>query len=409
MVFTDFSSNITSSQVRKSLKYILNPFNWSKLYSGKETKKLKEKLNNKIGSKSCFLLDSGRSAIYLALESSSISKGDEVIVPAYTCSVVINAVRWTGAKPVLVDINDNFNINPSKIKEKITDNTKAIVAHHTFGSPLKVKEIKKIAEENKLLFIEDCAHGLGGKIDGEEVGSFGDISIFSFGANKVISSVRGGAICINDVDKAQELSSNVNNLDNFPVSKVLKYILHSILFHLGRGLYSIYFGKLLFKLFKTVNLLPMVISKAEKKGKKPGWTPAVLPNVLADFALNQFNQLDSFNNHRKKISEIYRNKLPDKILPEPIKNNKRIVDFKFPILVDEPYKLHKEALNKGFQLSLSWTGSSVVPTDSLPNFCYNKKTKGEKTSQKILLLPTNINISKNEAKELSDLISKNYS
>jgi len=409
MVFTDFSSNISLKDLKTSLRYILNPFNWRKLYTGSKLKEFKDYLSSYFNASSdlFFLFDSGRSCIYIALKAIEV-KNKEVLIPGYTCSVVVNAVRWAGAEPKFIDIKDDFNLDPEKIKNKISNKTKVIIVHHTFGFPADIRKIKQICKKNNIILIEDCAHTVGGEIENKKAGKFGDISIFSLGANKVVSSIRGGILLVNNSDYISKINKIKQNIGNFPLIKIIKYLFYTPIFYLGRRTYKIKIGKLLLKVFKKIHFLPRIIEKKEKSGKKPNWIPSRLPNFLSELGLINFKRLDKDNNHREKISKIYKNQLPNRIIPKSLTESERIVKFKFPILLDNPNRIQREMFKRGFQLSLTWTGNNIVPSDFDCKSCYNKNQcpKAEKLAQKILLLPTNRNVSKKDAKKINEDLIK---
>lgn len=134
-------------------------------------------------------------SLYVILEALGIGSKDEIILPAFTCVVVPNAMIYHGIKPVYVDIEpDTYNIDVSKIKEKITPQTKAIYAQHTFGIPCNMDCIARIAKDHGLIVIEDCAHALGASLNGRKVGSLGHVAYFSTDHSKVISTSTGGMI-----------------------------------------------------------------------------------------------------------------------------------------------------------------------------------------------------------------------
>ena len=135
----------------------------------------------------------GRVALYAILKALGIGKGDEVILPAYTCVVVPNAIIYLGAKPVYVDIcKHTFNMNTNLIEEKINSKTKAIIAQNTYGLSSGIEDIKKLACKHGLFTIEDCTHGFGGTYKGRPNGTNCDASFFSTQWNKPFSSGIGG-------------------------------------------------------------------------------------------------------------------------------------------------------------------------------------------------------------------------
>src|SRR5258706_11649638 len=138
------------------------------------------------------LFTSARGALYATLKSLDISRGDEVILQAFTCSVVADAILATGAKPVYADINEELTISLKDIKGKITERTKAIIVQHTFGIPSDIPALQKIVQNKDISIIEDCAHVLGGELNQKKLGTFGDAAIFSFARDKAFSSTFGG-------------------------------------------------------------------------------------------------------------------------------------------------------------------------------------------------------------------------
>lgn len=131
------------------------------------------------------------------MASLGIGYGDEVILPTLTFIATVNSVVNIGAKPIFVDASSDWQINPDEIRKKITKKTKAIIAVHLYGYPSNLKELLKIIRENKIALIEDCAEAFGTKYKGKHVGTFGDVSIFSFYANKTVTTGEGGMLITN--------------------------------------------------------------------------------------------------------------------------------------------------------------------------------------------------------------------
>ena len=137
----------------------------------------------------------GTIAIHLALVVLGIGKGDEVIIPSFTMIATAYAVCYVGAKPVFVDADrDTWNIDVTKIEDKITSRTKAIIPVHIFGNPCNMSAIQKIANKHNLYIIEDAAEAHGAEYKGKKVGSFSSIGCFSFFANKNITTGEGGMV-----------------------------------------------------------------------------------------------------------------------------------------------------------------------------------------------------------------------
>jgi perosamine synthetase len=169
------------------------------------------------GTKYAAAVNSGTSAIFLALKALGIGESDEVIIPTLTMIATVNAVVWAGATPILIDSEskENWNISVSELKKKITNKTKAIIPVHLYGYPCNMEEIGKIARRKKILIIEDAAEAIGSTYKGKKVGSFGDISCFSLYANKIITTGNGGMVVSNN----EEYIGKIKKLSFFDFNK----------------------------------------------------------------------------------------------------------------------------------------------------------------------------------------------
>ncbi len=170
-----------------------------------------KKIANYLGVKSAVAVQSGTAAIHMALYELGIGPEDEVIVPALTFAATINPVLYVSATPVIVDIDINtWNIDPVKIKEAITNKTKAIIPVHLYGNPCNMAEIMDIAKEYNLYVVEDATESLGAKFNGKHTGVFGDFGCFSFNGNKVITTGGGGMLVSNNTGKIEHIRYLVN-------------------------------------------------------------------------------------------------------------------------------------------------------------------------------------------------------
>ena len=146
----------------------------------------------------------GTVALHLALMALGIKRGDEVIVPSLTYVATANAVSYCQAKPIFVDSQpDYWCLDPKKIEKKITEKTKAIIPVHLYGHPSDMGPIMKIAKKHNFYVIEDAAESHGAEYKGKKIGSFGEISCFSFFGNKIITTGEGG-MCLTDNKKLAE-------------------------------------------------------------------------------------------------------------------------------------------------------------------------------------------------------------
>jgi len=152
-----------------------------------------------IGSRYATVVSNGTVAIHDALIALNIQPGDEVIVPTFTYIASVNPIRYVGATPVFIDsLASTWQADPDDIKRKISPRTKAIMVVHLYGSSCDMETIGKIADEHGLKIIEDCAEAFGTEYKNQHVGTFGDISTFSFFGNKTITTGEGGMIATND-------------------------------------------------------------------------------------------------------------------------------------------------------------------------------------------------------------------
>lgn len=177
------------------------------------------------GSKHAVSTTSGTTALHLALLALGIKAGDEVIVPTLTFIATANAVSYTGAKPVFVDSEPyTWNIDVKQIESSITSKTKAIVPVHLYGHPADMDPILELAENYGLAVIEDAAEAHGAEYKGCIVGSIGDIGIFSFYGNKIITTGEGGMVVTDDSNIAEK----VRQLRDHGMSSAKRYW-HSVL------------------------------------------------------------------------------------------------------------------------------------------------------------------------------------
>ncbi len=182
------------------------------LTGGEKVEEFEQELCEYLGVKYACVMNSGTSALHVAYQALGLRDKDEVITTPITFAATSNALLMRGAKPIFCDIKRDGNIDENSIEKLITPNTKAIVPVDYGGNPVDIKRIKSICKKHNLYLIEDCAHALGSEIEGEKVGSFADVSIFSFHAIKPITTCgEGGALVTNSkeiYEKAKLLRSH---------------------------------------------------------------------------------------------------------------------------------------------------------------------------------------------------------
>ena len=192
---------IIARDVRKAVNKVLRSGN---LTQGPEVAAFEREFSQFVNERECVAVNSGTSALHLALLSLGIGAGDEVIIPSFTFAATANSVALTGAKPVFVDIDiKTYNMDPNLIENAITPSTKAIQVVHLYGLPADMTRIVEIAKRHNLLIIEDAAQAHNAAINGQPVGTFGDAAAFSFYPTKNMTSGEGGMIVFKDKDAAR--------------------------------------------------------------------------------------------------------------------------------------------------------------------------------------------------------------
>jgi perosamine synthetase len=198
--------------------------------SGKYIDQFEEGFSKKFGPGRCISTSNGTVAIELALISLGIGPGDEVIVPNFTFVGSVSPIYRVHATPVLISTSkDHWNVDVDMIKKAISPKTKAIIAVHLYGHPCDIIAIKKIADEHQLALVEDCAEALGAKVNGRNIGTFGDVGCYSFFGNKVLTTGEGG-MCIT---QNPELAEKIEIYKNHGMKKSERYW-HRVIGYNGR-------------------------------------------------------------------------------------------------------------------------------------------------------------------------------
>ncbi len=178
------------------------------LSMGPKTQKFEEEFRNYIGARNAVSVSSCTSALFLSLLTLGVKPGDEVITSPFTFASTASVIIHNGAKPVFCDIEkDTYNIDVSKIEEKITDKTKAIIPVHYGGHPVDMDAIMEIAQKHDIKVEEDAAHAIGSLYRGRKIGTIGDTTCFSFYATKTMTTGEGGMITTESNEIAERMRS----------------------------------------------------------------------------------------------------------------------------------------------------------------------------------------------------------
>lgn len=422
------SPNTEKDDILLTLKLLFQPWHWKNHENVSDI--LEEEFKKYIGLPYAISFNSGRSALMAILNSLGLNRieedksssssiataqeGDEVLLQAFTCNAAVNPIIYSGLKPVFVDIDDTLNLDPEDLRKKITPRSKAVMMQHNFGWPAKIEKISKIVKENNLFLIEDCAHSLGAKYKGKFCGTFGDTAFFSFGRDKIISSIFGGMAVANNKKIGEKLKEFQEKLDYPSNFWIFQQLLHPILMNWKvMPSYAIhpFLGRMVLGVFHQLSVLSKAVYKKEKKGRIPPHFPKRFSNALAILALNQFRKLEKFNAHRRKIADFYEKELKRFNLPlDRPREGVEPTFMRYPVLVKkETDEILKEARKRKIYLDDGWRKSVVIPPDTdigkmkyVPGSC----PQAEKVAKSILNLPTHINISEKEAEKIVEFIKK---
>ena len=308
----------------------------------------------------------GTSALRLALDSCGITKGDEVILPSFTFVATAQAVLECGATPVFAEINkDTFLIDVEDVKSKITKKTKAIIPVHYAGAVCDMNELMSIKEKLGVRIIEDAAHAFGSSYAGKKVGSFGDITCFSFDSIKPMTCGEGGAIVANENELGE-------------IMKVKR------LLGIDR------------KAMHTTDW------------KKRSWTYDVavpgyryhMSNINAAIGLAQIKKLDKFIEIRRHIAKMYNDLLSNVDEIElPVSDYSQMASFMYVIKVPK----YRDELKTYLMNNDIETGISYIPCHSFSLF-KNQKCNLPVTDEvykEILCLPIHTKLSDSDIENVS--------
>ena len=416
LIYPHYKMNIFSGiNSFEEIKNIYNKLNSINIVKGKDIEKYEIKLKNRLNSKSIYTFASGRMGFYAILKAINIQKGDEIIIPSYTCVVVPNAILYSDALPIYCDIkSDDFNIDISKIEALITPKTKVLYAQHTFGQMCDIEKIMQIAEKYNLLVVEDAALSFGAKIENKYAGTIGDFGYYSTDRSKVINTGLGGIVSVNTrkyVDAFNEYYDNVPFLDKSYTKKIANTLmfnlitLHPSFYWLGK-----FINITLSKLYLMTYFLDESLHNLKDIKSYP--YPAKLSNILASIGISQIDHLDCNLSNRKKVVQFY-NKILNIYSHKYIESNENIF-LRYSFLVKNRDYWEKKFDSK-IDLSIWFKSIASGKTDNFEeiNYKIGMNNVSEYTCKHIFNLPTHNNIKPeklekllNDLKNSGDIITR---
>ena len=336
----------------------------------------------------------GRIALYAFLKSLKLQKDDEVIIPAFTCVVVPNAIMYAGLKPVYVDIsNKTYNMDITLIEKSITNRTKVIICQNTFGLSSNIVEILNLAKKYNLYTIKDCTHGFGGYYKGKPNGSYCDAAFYSTQWNKPFSTGIGGFLVVNN--------SFVDNLKALEHEKVQPSLLEKtvllLLLIFRQLIVNRYTQSVLVNFYRFLSKNGLIVGSNQGSELSSTKMPK---NYFKDISFVQvlignirLKRLKQINLIRKKNAKDYTAFLK--------KNNKSHVDesleedhlfLKYPLIVKDRAQFFEIAVKQKVTIG-DWFLSPLHPiTGNLDNWGFSNECYpiASVVSQKIVNLPTDI-------------------
>lgn len=353
------------------------------------------------------LFATGREALLALLRALDVRPGQEIILQGYTCIVVANAIHAAGAVPVYADIDpETLNLTADTVRPLITPRTRALICQHTFGIPAQMEELWNLCEEHSITLIEDCAHILPDELGPDGVCARGDFAILSFGRDKAISGISGGAVLSREPKRTailRELERTALTPSLWSVAKLLEYpgrmrlvrflsgtpLLRPALWILGR-----------------LGLIAPVVTEREKAG---AMSPILhrIPNACAVLALRSLSRLPFINEHRRTLTKFFLRHgkehewpMPDGIAPDlPLQ--------KFPMFVRHAAGLRRKLLRYNIHLDDGWTGCAICPSTAdqeAAGYADGTRPIAEDVGRHIISLPTHPTMSLYQAKRLADLL-----
>lgn len=346
---------------------------------------------------------SGRESLLALLQALQLQPDDEVLVQGYTCMVIPNAIHAAGARAVYADIDpDTLNLTLDSVRAKLTPHTRVIICQHTFGIPGPASELRALCDERGILLIEDLAHVLPDSIS-PFYGRYGHACLLSFGRDKAISGIAGGAILIQDPTLMQHVRATAAKapLPSFwEITRTLEYAtrMHSLV----RPLSNTPLLKPALWIINTMGLFAPVLTEKEKQGYMRS-VPRALPNIFARLALYSLSRLASLNEHRRNLVAFYCSQVPQLNLATLGHAAADLPLQKFPVFHPEAKRIREQLLAQNIHLDDGWTGCVICPehiNTGATEYHSGDDPGAETVGAHILSLPTHPTMTLPQARQL---------
>ncbi len=406
-----FGPLVTEEQWKLAFRLQCEPWRWQE---GPECETLRSELSRSFGA-SVSLFGSGRDALLASLRALELKAGEEVIVQGFTCIVVPNAIHAAGGVPVYADIDpQTLNLDLEKVQRSITSRTRAVICQHTFGISVDTKRLRAICDKRKLALIEDAAHVIpdsGGNAQlslikapsaGGGIGMYGDVLIFSFGRDKAISGVTGGAALTRHPYLAERLHRMEEGAVVLSHWQILNYLGYPLRYHFAKMIWGTKLAKAYLQAIRLLRLLPAVLTQEEKEGRM-GVLIHRLPNVCAALALQQLRMLSSFNDHRRKLTALYGKSAREHGWQVPSGATGAKALQKFPLFVKDALSVREKLKREHIYLDDGWHSAVINPPSvqgEAAGYLQGSCPLAEDVAAHILTLPTHPTMTEEQAKYL---------
>ncbi len=355
------------------------------------------------------LFASGREALLALLRAFDLPAGSEVIVQGFTCVVVPNAIKAAGLRPVYADIDkDTLNLTPESIAAVASPRTRAVICQHTFGIPAPTQELKALCDANDWLLIEDCAHVLPDRSGPADILKHADHAICSFGRDKAVSGIGGGAALSRHPETAKrlaELESKAKEVSFMHVVRLLEY--PGRMAHIVRPLTGIRLAGPILKFTKLLGLFAPVLTDGEKKGSMPR-ALLKMPNACAALARWQLSKLEAINDHRRLLTRRYLEASGAHGWPVLRGIQPSLPLQKYPMFVRNAAHVRNALKPHNVHLDDGWTGCVVCPEScdvGAAGYKAGADPNAESAAESILSLPTHPTMTMEQQDELCTLLT----
>lgn len=405
-ILTSLAPNLQRDDVARAFFILCMPWTWKR---GPWIARLEHEFSRCISARYAIAFESGRSALVALLEAFNIGIGDDVLLQAYTCVAVPNAILRRGARPVYVDCaEDSFTMSLHDCQAKITRNTKALIVQHTFGIPADMDALCEFGKKNNLILIEDCAHGIGATLNGKTIGTFGNAAFWSFGRDKAISSVWGGMVTTNNTECARYIR-NLQEKKCYPSYRwILQQLFHFFIASIARRTYTFFsVGKIFMECAKRLSLISKAVTPQERVGEMSCHFFKKFPNALARIAYFQLSKLPQLNAHRLWCAQQYHEALTGThlLLPSVLPGSNSA-----PLRFTVRTRHRDNLLRKGKKEQIyfgDWYTRAVAPDGvSYSSIGYDPSLcpRAEQYSAESLNLPTDIHITGSDIQRIVEFL-----